>query len=270
MKNVITRTLTGIIFIFVVIGSLLLHKYAFAGVFAIFLLIAVHEWINLMEKTGIKLHGALVYISSLLAFFSLAFVSETGIIVPIIILALLLPVISVSEMFRGGEHAFRNAAITFFGVVYLALPLGLLVVVHGAFNAEKPALFIIALFSIIWAYDTLAYCSGILFGKRKLWERISPKKTWEGLIGGTLLTLVLLFFANRLFVRMDDVVVLIGGLLIIVFSTFGDFFESALKRQAGIKDSGTLFPGHGGVLDRFDSVLLTVFPYMIFLYFVFT
>jgi len=269
MKNVITRTLTGILFIIVVIGSVLIHRYAFACVLAVFLIIAVHEWIDIVKKIGVSLSQRLMYISAVVAFLSVVFVPDTGIFVPLIIFALLLPVISVSEMFRGGEHTFRNAAITFFGVVFMALPLGLLVVLHGAFNAEKPALFIIAMFSVIWAYDTLAYCSGILFGKHKLWERISPKKTWEGLIGGTLLTLVLLFFANRLFVKMDDVIVLSAGVLIIIFSTFGDFFESALKRQAGIKDSGTLFPGHGGVLDRFDSVLLTVFPYMVFLYFVF-
>lgn len=267
MKEVITRTLTGILFIFVVIGSVLIHWVAFASVLGILLILAVNEWQKLNRSGSVQLHDYLMYFTAVLLF--LSFVCTKIFDFPwfLPVLLLLLPIIATTETLRGSENILKTSAVTFFGAVYLAVPFGLLVMMHGNFPDFSDGFFIISLFAVIWAYDTLAYCSGILFGKHKLCERISPKKTWEGLIGGTLLTLILMFIANRLFVKMDDLTVILAGMIIITASTFGDMFESVLKRNAGVKDSGTIFPGHGGVLDRFDSVFFAVIPYVLFLLF---
>ncbi len=267
MKEVITRTLTGILFIIVVIGSVLIHWVAFASVLAIFLILATHEWLKLnrIENPGVS--GFLMYFSVIVVYLSFVLLKLLDFPVFVPVIFLLLPFLASYETIRGKEHILKTTAITFFGTVYLALPFGLLVSMHGYFSNYSDGFYIISLFTVIWAYDTLAYCSGMLFGKHKLCERISPKKTWEGLIGGTLLTIILMFVANRMFVRMNDLIVIIAGVIIIAASTFGDMFESVMKRNAGVKDSGTIFPGHGGVLDRFDSVFFAVIPYVLFLLF---
>ena len=121
------------------------------------------------------------------------------------------------------------------------------------------------MFIIIWTNDTFAYLSGLVFGKHKLFVRISPKKTWEGFIGGVLFALVAGYFLHLLIDNISLVEWLILTLLIAVSSVFGDFIESLLKRSASLKDSGKIMPGHGGILDRIDSTLFVapvVFVYL--------
>jgi len=120
------------------------------------------------------------------------------------------------------------------------------------------------MFIFIWLYDTFAYCVGMLIGKRRLFERISPKKSWEGAIGSTILTLIAAYFANLLFPMLPlTPFQWIGfALIIIVFGTLGDLVESLFKRQLSVKDSGSILPGHGGVLDRFDSIFFVI-PFII-------
>ncbi len=269
MKQVITRTLTGIVFIALVIGSVLVHSAAFALVMLLFLFIAVSELMLLLKKSSIHLSPPLIYTGAFTMFLSIIsihFFQDYFILFwPFLLTSILM--IPILEMFRNQENSLKNSAITLFSIFYLAVPMSSLVLLYGL-HPESKTLYIVALFSIIWAYDTLAYCCGMLFGKHKLCEKISPKKTWEGLIGGTILTLILLFFANRLFVQMDDIKAIGAGVVIIFFSTFGDMFESVLKRKADVKDSGTLFPGHGGVLDRFDSVFFATIPFILYLFLV--
>lgn len=267
MKEIITRTLTGILFIVIIIGSVLINWIAFASVMGILLVLAVNEWQKMNRSENVQLQDFLMYFSTLLLFLSFVFTKIFDFPWFLPGFLLLLPVIAATVTLSGSENILRTTAVTFLGAVYLAVPFGFLVLMHGYFSEYNSGFFVISLFAVIWAYDTLAYCSGVLFGKHKLCERISPKKTWEGLIGGTLLTLILMFVANRMFVRMDDLMVIIAGVIIIAASTFGDMFESVMKRNAGVKDSGTIFPGHGGVLDRFDSVFFAVLPYVLFLLF---
>jgi phosphatidate cytidylyltransferase len=149
-------------------------------------------------------------------------------------------------------------SVLIFGLVYIAIPYSLLafLVFPGANNHQYTSGILLGLLALIWLNDTGAYVFGMLFGKHRLFERISPKKSWEGAIGGTIVTIVLGYCMNFFvpFLSRADWIIL--SLLVSVFGVFGDLFESLLKRSAGVKDSGNLMPGHGGILDRMDSLLL--------------
>jgi phosphatidate cytidylyltransferase len=116
---------------------------------------------------------------------------------------------------------------------------------------------LVGIFLIIWVYDSMAYLFGSLLGKHKIYESISPKKSWEGLVGGTVFALLTAYFNSLVFTEMDIARWMGISVLVVIFGTCGDFFESKLKRECGIKDTGTILPGHGGMLDRFDTVLFT-------------
>ncbi len=151
---------------------------------------------------------------------------------------------------------FRGIAFTFLGIIYVSIPFSLINVIAfhpGAYSGEL----IIGSMLILWASDTGAYFAGVRFGKRKLFERVSPKKSWEGSLGGLLLALIMTYgvaqLSNALLVWQWMVV----GIIIVVVGTYGDLVESLFKRSIEIKDSGRLIPGHGGFLDRFDGLLLS-------------
>lgn len=180
------------------------------------------------------------------------------------ILAFLLIVIAVVTLFRFRDELYQDSGKLIFTVIYTALPfsfaLGLPTFGYdGNFSLEAFMLFV-----LIWSSDTFAYLAGRLLGRHKMAPKISPKKTWEGFAGGVLLTLVLSFFVEQYFpeLRGDWRIV---GFLIAVFAPMGDLVESQLKRSFGVKDSGNLIPGHGGVLDRLDSFIICA-P-VVYLYF---
>jgi phosphatidate cytidylyltransferase len=177
-------------------------------------------------------------------------------------------IIFIIKLFENTHNEFSTLAFQVLGLMYITLPLVMLTKM-GFFNTMdySPGL-PMGFFLLLWTSDTGAYLAGRSLGRTKLFERVSPKKTWEGSLGGLLLTLLVAFFLHRIF---DDVGLrdwLIIGTLVVIFGTFGDLFESLLKRNLHIKDSGTILPGHGGVLDRFDGLFLAV-P-AIFFYLLFT
>jgi phosphatidate cytidylyltransferase len=174
------------------------------------------------------------------------------------------------ELYRKKEKPLINAAVTIFGLIYVALPVSLLNSMNnpagGTVFHHFPA-YLTAYFLFTWIYDTGAYLVGKNFGKHKFFERISPKKTWEGTIGGTIVVIaatVGFYFITEgiLFIHL---LALTG--LVILFGTFGDLAESLFKRSLNLKDSGNILPGHGGILDRFDTIFVSA-PF-VFLYFVF-
>jgi len=147
--------------------------------------------------------------------------------------------------------------MSFFAVsiIYLLIPFVFFIVLQNVFIADglPTLLFILA---AIWINDTMAYITGSLIGKHKLVERISPGKTWEGFIGGLIFTIGIMLLANALFFDFDIATLAVVSLVIVISGTLGDLLESKLKREAGVKDSGSFIPGHGGILDRLDSLLL--------------
>ena len=176
-------------------------------------------------------------------------------------------------IFSKNEKPIQDVAYTIAGIIYVGLPFALLNRIswmqEGINNGkifrgcDYNFHLILGPILLIWASDTFAYLVGSLIGKRKLYERISPGKTWEGTIGGGVLTLASSYIVAGWFPEIAFVHWLVISALVVVFGTLGDLFESLLKRQVGIKDSGKIMPGHGGILDRFDSLIfVTPFVYL--------
>jgi len=171
-------------------------------------------------------------------------------------------------LYRKKEKPILNVSVTVLGLIYVALPLSLLNAMnypdHGSILKHFPA-FLLGYFMISWVYDTGAYLIGKNFGKHKFFERISPKKTWEGTIGGFAIVLPATYglYAISTGIPLIDWFALM--ILVIIFGTFGDLAESLFKRSLKLKDSGSILPGHGGILDRFDTIFLSAT--FVFLYF---
>lgn len=259
MNNFTTRTITGFVFVICVIGSVLISQWAFAALFLLIAIVGYWEFVKIMRigKTyPHRLAGSLLAIA-LYSSFALA---EFGVIPPETLLLnfLLLPVFLMVELFRKSATPFLNVAAGLFGLMWIVLPLAML---NGFFNhTEGPGWLhggaLLGFFLILWIYDSGAYIIGSMMGRHHMMERISPKKSWEGFAGGLAAGLLTAFMISASFIEFSLDQWMMIAILIIIFGTFGDLVESMLKRSAGVKDSGTLLPGHGGVLDRFDAVLL--------------
>ena len=177
----------------------------------------------------------------------------------------------VSELYLKKKNPLNNWAYAMFSQIYLALPFALLNVL--AFHSDETIsvsqynpILALSIFIFNWVNDTGAYCTGMLFGKHRLFERISPKKSWEGSIGGGVFSIIAAFVMAYFFPFMSTGVWVGLGLTIVVFGTWGDLSESLFKRYLGLKDSGNILPGHGGILDRFDSAILAIPAAVVYLY----
>jgi len=262
--------------VFLLLFSLWYNHWLFAGIFLVVTVLGLWEFYTLFTSAGIfpqKIFGtACGSILYLLVFWFYALRQELPLPgyyhIPVFTVITMFFISFILEIFRKHPKPFENVAITVTGVLYVALPLSLLNVLNTPGTAAFlgfPA-FLLGYFIIAWVYDTGAYLYGKQFGKHKLFERISPKKTWEGTIAGTVAGGL---FALGLSFLVPDIPVidwLMLGLLVVIFGTFGDFTESLLKRSLNIKDSGNILPGHGGILDRFDTFFISA-PF-VFLYFV--
>jgi phosphatidate cytidylyltransferase len=171
-----------------------------------------------------------------------------------------------SELFRTSEKPIENIATSLLSIFYIGIPCGLLVTISINNEGVYEPWNVLYLFFFIWASDTGAYFSGRAFGKHKLFERISPNKTIEGFIGGVILSALVGIAAHHFLGGISLISWMSIGAFVSVTSTLGDLFESMLKRQSGIKDSGSILPGHGGILDRFDSTLISAPIYWILLH----
>jgi len=171
----------------------------------------------------------------------------------------------ISEIFRNKPNPVNNIAYTIFGQIYIVVPFLLIFLIkeYRGFNE----IFLLAFFVLIWTNDTFAYLVGTKFGKHRMCEHISPKKSWEGFIGGLIGALAIAFVFSYIETQLNAVQWLGFAAIVVIFGTLGDLLESVMKRTIGVKDSGTIMPGHGGFLDRFDSLLLAtpvVFIYLLF------
>lgn len=167
-------------------------------------------------------------------------------------------VIFVVELYRKNNHPFTNIAITLLGIIWIALPVSLMnyIVMDNVRENIYTPWILLGFFFLIWANDTGAYLFGITFGKHRLFERVSPKKSWEGSIGGAFVTLGVAYLISFFYTEINLLDWLIVSCIIIISGTYGDLVESLFKRSINIKDSGSILPGHGGILDRFDSAFL--------------
>lgn len=175
------------------------------------------------------------------------------------------------ELFRKTKHPFQNIAYTILGIGYTALPFCFFnfFVFQGTYHVTYSPNLLLGFFILIWTYDTSAYVFGLLIGSTPLFRRISPKKTWEGLIGGLIITGIIAWLLSLVFKEYTFFDWEVIAVIIVIMGTFGDLTESLFKRSINIKESGSILPGHGGMLDRFDGVLFAaplVYTYLKMIY----
>ena len=275
-RNLIIRTLTGIVFLAVMIGGITYSPLTMGLLFVVITTLAVHEFCVIVnERPNVDVNPMICSVAGaylFLAFFGYlsGWVPTAAVFIPYLISIVYL---LISELYLQRESPLNNWAYTMLSQMYVALPFSLLPVLgfmtDPAHPMEQPGYrFIIplAVFIFLWTSDTGAYCFGSLFGKHRLFERISPKKSWEGSIGGTLVSLLAACVVAHFDSSLSFPQWLGFALVVVVFGTWGDLVESLLKRQLGIKDSGNILPGHGGMLDRFDSSLLAIPAVTVYLY----
>lgn len=267
LNNFITRTLTGIIFVGVLMGGILWNAFSFAGLFALITGLTLWEFYGLMTHYE---HAKLRRLISTLAgvyLFVVCFLKASGWTDGSLFLPYILYIMYtfISELYAKAPNPIQNWAFTLLAQVYVAGSFSLMNFialqpdVMGATHAPLyTPLFLLAIFIFVWLNDTGAFLVGSMLGRHKLFERISPKKSWEGFWGGFIIVLV----ASQVLAYFDPELNRLHWLglatVIVLFATWGDLTESLLKRTLGIKDSGNILPGHGGMLDRFDSVLMAV------------
>lgn len=244
------------------LAGIIIHPYLFAPVFATLLYLTLSEFYRISLNINFLPQKIAGIISGILLFSIFFLVANNLIAKQFILVTLLIPfVILLAELFGKGEACFKNSSITLFGVVYVALPFGLLnflIIPENQTGSKFYPWILVGVFFILWIYDSMAYLSGSFFGKHKICKKISPKKSWEGLIGGAVFAVIMGILNAVLFNKLSITNWIVIALLIVIFGTGGDFFESKLKRETGLKDSGNIMPGHGGMLDRFDSLLFAV------------
>lgn len=269
MSNFLKRTLSGFLFVIIVAGSILLSQYSFAVVFAIIAASAVYEFHKLTNKQSeVEVISWLSIVGSVILFFTSFFFASGTIKYPSYsVYGLFVVIVLVIELYRKKVNPIHNWAYFILGQVIIAVPFALLNYIY--YIEGFKATLLIAMFVTIWLNDTGAYLVGVTFGKHRMFERISPKKSWEGFIGGAVTALISGYIFSLIFPEISLLSWLLFSEIVVVFGTFGDLLESLMKRTISVKDSGDVIPGHGGLLDRFDSTLLVapaIFIYLSFLF----
>ena len=260
----LTRAITGFLFISTIIAGIFFNATIAMCLFSLIVLLGLDEFYALVKKSKeikpIKFLGTFTgfTLTVLLCLLAQDIIELKFILIPFSMIFMMFLV----ELYRKKENPFINISYTILGIFYIAIPFAMLF--HLGYYANQQFIdnynfqIILGFFILLWLNDTGAYLAGRFFGKHKLFERISPKKTWEGSIGGTISAIggayILSIFCSNL--ELTNWIVM--AVLIAIFGGLGDLVESMLKRSLKIKDSGKLLPGHGGILDRFDGLLLSV------------
>lgn len=259
----LTRAITGVLFVAAIVLAIYYGAATSAALFIVIVLLGVDELYTMLKgnKTvrPIKLWGnftGLVLIGILILVIQ-QHISPKFIAIPIAMLFFTF----IIELYRKHGNPFLNISFTVLGILYVVIPFAMLYHLgyynDYSFGTEFSYQIILGFFFMLWSNDTGAYLAGKYFGKHKLFERISPKKTWEGSIGGGLFSIGLAVLIAQYFTNIQLFDWIVISIIIVVFGGIGDLVESMLKRSLGIKDSGKLLPGHGGILDRFDGLLIS-------------
>ena len=281
MNNFVLRTITGIAFVAVLVGAIIYSPFSFGALFAVVSGLATLEFCNIVnQQEGVRVNTFMCTVASMFLYFAF-FAYNCGfnkiLMVPAVVL--FLPYVAifiyllVSPLYFGRQSALQSWAFTMMSQLYVAFPFALLNVIafipYSNDMVEYALMYPLAIFIFLWASDSGAYCVGSLLSKKipyKLFPSISPKKSWVGSIGGFVLAIA----AGAVISHFEPSLTLLQwmgfGLVVAVFGTWGDLVESQIKRQLGIKDSGNVLPGHGGMLDRFDSSLLAIPASLVYLY----
>ena len=277
-KNLIVRTITGVLFIAIMVSGFL-RPQAMVFLFSLITGLTIWEYCSLVnELKTVTVNRFIATVAGVYFFLAVAginsgYIQTNGVFVPYLLTIVYL---FVSELYTRNENAIHDWAYTMLSQMYIALPFSMINVL--AFRQAPDGdihyyyLLPLSVFIFLWTNDTGAYCSGSLLGKHKLFPRISPAKSWEGSIGGGIFVLIAAGIVGCLELQGDShsgltIAQWLGlGFVVTVFGTWGDLVESLFKRTLGIKDSGNILPGHGGMLDRFDSSLMAIPASVVYLY----
>lgn len=290
MKNFIIRTITGVIFVAAIVASFL-RPEAMVLLFSIVTGMTIWEFTGLVnEREHVTVNRFICTVAGVYFFYAMTYFCSdlyAGVAKSVVFIPYLVTVIYllIAELYLKQEDPVQDWAYTMLSQMYIALPLSLLNVLaftaNGSGMVSFNTLLPLSVFIFLWVNDTGAYCVGSLLGRHKLFPRISPGKSWEGSIGGALFVLAVAYgigwldnmeiadanHTSSIFAGMLSIPEWLGlGLVVVIFGTWGDLVESLFKRTLGIKDSGSILPGHGGMLDRFDSSLLAIPAAVVYLY----
>lgn len=272
-NNFLQRALTGVIFVAVLVGCILGGPISFTVLFAVVSALTINEFGNIVNRTGeVQMNKPICILAGVFLFLCFGYngvVPESGeVFIPYLFLVMYL---LISELYKKRKNPINNWAYAMMSQMYIALSFAMLNVL--AYHTGRPEsisqynpILPLSIFIFNWVNDTGAYCTGMLFGKHRLFERISPKKSWEGSVGGAVFSIIAAMVMAHFFPFMTPGEWIGLGLVTVVFGTWGDLTESLMKRTLGIKDSGNILPGHGGMLDRFDSTLMAVPAAVVYLY----
>lgn len=264
MSNLTQRILTGIVGLAFVMACLYTSPWTLFALFGLIALFGAWEYVGLIdgyeaykhhklkrEKAIVAAWGGIVYV--LISLIGLGQLDAAFLI-------LLVPLffgLFIKELFAHAPSPFIRLSLNLAGIVYIAVPCALINVIANIDDMFAPNR-ILGILLLIWANDTMAYFTGKQFGKTPLYTRISPKKTWEGSMGGAVGTFIVAIALTYIFPEFSPTLWFCIAIITTVFGTIGDLVESMLKRSLSIKDSGNILPGHGGILDRFDAILFSI------------
>lgn len=275
LNDLLKRSVSGLIFVGLVTASIFLGRWYFGALFLAVTLYSCYEFKKMLTHLSIRLCTPTLLTSAGLLFISGFLHTEYHILWGYVLTLLSTFVIMLVELYRKRLHAIHNVGLAIFALFYIAAPFTMLLYfpsVRSSWDQDawRP-ITVFMPFIVVWLNDTFAYLCGMTFGKHKLFERLSPKKTWEGAIGGGLIAIAGGALVSHLFAPDNIIHATVVSLIVVVFGNLGDLFESMIKRTIEIKDSGHFMPGHGGILDRMDSLLFAipaVFIYLVIVYLV--
>ncbi len=258
-SNLVQRSITSLVGAVLILAALIYSDWTYFLIFAAILGMSQMEFYKLSGLDGmlpLKTFGTILG----LLIFALTFMVEKERL-PHEYLFLIFPLVSLTFFIKlykkTDKKPFTGIAYTYLGIFYVAVPFSLLNLASFSVDAVYHFEILVGCLLILWASDTGAYFAGTRFGKTKLFERVSPKKSWEGFLGGAFSAIVVAFVISQYFVVLEDWKWLVIAGIIIIAGTYGDLVESLFKRSIEIKDSGSVLPGHGGFMDRFDGLLLS-------------
>lgn len=271
-KNFIERLLTGIVYVGVFVFCIIFNQYTFLLLFGAITVLCLWEFYSLVNAQKRAMINPIYNCFGGLLLFSSTYLFASGTFSYIIFFPYLLYVVIVfiAELYERRQDPITHMAYIFLGQCYIAIPLSVLnLIAFFPLTAGDPPtynyIWILSLMVFIWINDTGAYCVGSLIGKHRLFERISPKKSWEGFVGGLLFTMASAFVFAHFYPEIPYYHWLGLAVMVVAFGTWGDLVESLMKRTLMIKDSGQTLPGHGGFLDRVDSLLMAVYAVLFYL-----
>ncbi len=274
MKNLLKRIFSGAIYIALIVAAILLldnSPVMYLLVFSLLIVLGIGEMITMAKDDATQswlvniidmLGGVGLFVAFFMHYEGETLQSRAMWLLPIATYLLLRTIV---QLYRPRQNALHSLERSFFSLGYVTLPVALL---NAIMSITAPRL-LLGVFLFIWLYDTGAFCVGMLLGKHRLFERISPKKSWEGVIGGVAVCIAGAYITNYYFnefFQVPELNIWVGlSVVVAVFATFGDLVESLIKRTVGVKDSGNILPGHGGILDRIDSLLLVAPAVLIYM-----